>query len=92
MRGTTEEKNTLDTSLGACDIALAYEPNIIAASMIGYFDMLWPTHVFLWHPPLLDQRGGSLGTVGANLSNKLCPNSNDAGELSPILAIDINSS
>ena len=47
VRGTTKEKNTLDTNLGACDIALADEPNIIAASMIGYFDMLWPTHVFL---------------------------------------------
>ena len=48
VRGASEENNTLAKSMRARNIALVDGPNILATFMLGYFSMVWTTHVFLW--------------------------------------------
>ena len=81
----TEDINTLGPSMEAQNISLVNEPNILADSILGYFAMVWPAHVLLQHPLLIDQQGGSLGIVGANPSNELCITCSGSGEVLPSL-------
>ena len=76
--------------MGARDIALADETNILEACILGYFSMVWPAHVVLRRPPLIHRRVGSLGFFGKNPTKELCRTGSGAGELSSNLASYIN--